>query len=992
MAASKRRFINGSALCFILTLLLIFSNQGRPALAEQLVEPAVQAESIVFTDLTADMPLMLCANYLYDKGIFSGFPDGSFRPAESLTRAQAARIVDLAGSIPISDDSTPTFSDVSPSHWAYGEIEAAVNAGLLTGYPDGTFKPDSTITRAEAVILLLNLSKEELSQGKRYISDVSTDNWAYPYIETAIEAGLVEMADDSTFQPDLAMRRGEMARGVSAMLTLSPSLRSAELTGMLTVKNGSVTLITGGTEHKLTGEILIGTGSTIITGSDSQAEIIFDDGSGILIDENTEIAITKSSGFSYMRQNGTAGVAVDKLTVKLVKGRIFGGLASHNEVSPQAAAYKEKYITLASIKMPPGLASLLLAEGDGTPEVQEETPWWAEPYTEYERVEVNMPWGTGGIRGTFWMCQIDDKHIFSVATGKADVRASGSTVEVIGSQYTEIPSAGAPPNKQAAMSQALKQQWVNNNNWVMERLQGIENNLPLPPAPAILPVLTPVEQPPVLLNQGKAEIDYINSVNTFNQISESLTFAPPSAASAGGGGGGGGGSGPSADSIAPAVSATPAGGSVPVDGSITVGFSENIQAGTVFGLITVTNIGGAPVNLNTSVSGASLIITPVSDLAYNTTYTVFIPEGALEDRAGNDVAEYSFNFTTAAAFINSYTITFDSAGGNAVPAITQDYGSEVAEPAAPAKEGYTFAGWSPAVPDTIPAADLTVVAQWTANEYTITFDSAGGSVVPAITQDYGSEVVAPAAPVKEGYTFAGWSPAVPGTIPAADLTVVAQWTANGYTIVNFPDPNLEAVVRASLDKTTGDVTSEDMKSLISLNGNNVNIIDLTGLEYAINLEKLFMQNNMISDISPINKMTNLKQILLQHNMIDNISPLVANNGLGRGDKVSLEHNLLDLTPYSQDMNDINELIKRGVIVTYKPKDTVVTVNFESNGGSVVGSISVDYNSTISEPAAPTLTGYTFNGWYKEAALTNQWNFTTDMVTGDTTLYAGWSIA
>ena len=63
-------------------------------------DPAIQAESAAFTDLTADMPLLPCANYLSDKGIFSGFPDGSFRPAESLTRAQAARIMDLAGSIP----------------------------------------------------------------------------------------------------------------------------------------------------------------------------------------------------------------------------------------------------------------------------------------------------------------------------------------------------------------------------------------------------------------------------------------------------------------------------------------------------------------------------------------------------------------------------------------------------------------------------------------------------------------------------------------------------------------------------------------------------------------------------------------------------------------------------------------------------------------------------------------------------------------------------
>ncbi len=137
---------------------------------------------------------------------------------------------------------------------------------------------------------------------------------------------------------------------------------------------------------------------------------------------------------------------------------------------------------------------------------------------------------------------------------------------------------------------------------------------------------------------------------------------------------------------------------------------------------------------------------------------------------------------TATWQINQYTITFDSNGGSEVDAITQDYNTAVTPPAAPTKTGYTFAGWNQAVPTTIPAENVTLTAQWTINQYTITFNTGGGSEVAAITQDYNTAVTAPAAPTKTGYTFKGWTPALPTTIPAENVTVTAQWQINQYTI------------------------------------------------------------------------------------------------------------------------------------------------------------------------------------------------------------------
>ena len=130
---------------------------------------------------------------------------------------------------------------------------------------------------------------------------------------------------------------------------------------------------------------------------------------------------------------------------------------------------------------------------------------------------------------------------------------------------------------------------------------------------------------------------------------------------------------------------------------------------------------------------------------------------------------------TAKWTANSYTITFDTGGGSAIAPITQDYGTAITAPADPTREGYTFNGWDKAIPATMPAGDMTITAQWRINQYTITFDTDGGSEIAPITQDYGTQITAPADPTREGYTFIGWDKAIPATMPAESITITAQW-------------------------------------------------------------------------------------------------------------------------------------------------------------------------------------------------------------------------
>ena len=147
-----------------------------------------------------------------------------------------------------------------------------------------------------------------------------------------------------------------------------------------------------------------------------------------------------------------------------------------------------------------------------------------------------------------------------------------------------------------------------------------------------------------------------------------------------------------------------------------------------------------------------------------------------------DDTKYDFNTDvtkdmtlTAKWTANSYTIAFDTAGGSEIASITQDYGTAITAPADPTREGYTFMGWDKAIPATMPAGDMTLTAQWRINRYTVTFDTDGGSAVAPITQDYGTAITAPADPTREGYTFIGWDKAIPATMPAGDMTITAKW-------------------------------------------------------------------------------------------------------------------------------------------------------------------------------------------------------------------------
>lgn len=378
--------------------------------------------------------------------------------------------------------------------------------------------------------------------------------------------------------------------------------------------------------------------------------------------------------------------------------------------------------------------------------------------------------------------------------------------------------------------------------------------------------------------------------------------------------------------------------------------------------------------------------------------------------------------------INKHSVTFNTLGGSAVATLSEvAYGATITAPTAPTRTGYDFGGWykentfttawkfdGETDADTMPDADITLYAKWVINEFTVTFESNGGSTVAAYTKvQKNATISAPAAPTKTGYDFGGWYKEAAltnkwtfagetGTADkvTADITLYAKWTIKKFT-VTF-DSNGGSAVASYTDVEYGTTITAPTKptkvgyDFISwqkdgtayswsaqVTGNITLVAKWEVHEYTVNYYVGAGANHADNSTTYTVEMGTEGVVTLE----DAVPP----TGYDFSGWFTAEENGTRVETISLDDfvggDEINLHAK------YTIKTFVVTFDLNYTGAGANPTVTVDYNTAV--PTAdipnPTRADYDFGGWFTDKACSvgKAWVKTTKITT-TITVYAKWT--
>ena len=149
---------------------------------------------------------------LTERGVINGYDNGTFRPGENISRAHAAKIMALALELDTVNVVDPGFKDIKKNHPYYGHIAALVNAGIIKGYEDNTFRPQGNLTRAHvAQMLVLGYELEEENLSNLPFKDINNKQWFANYIQTLYSNEITTGTTATTFSPNAFVTRGQVA-------------------------------------------------------------------------------------------------------------------------------------------------------------------------------------------------------------------------------------------------------------------------------------------------------------------------------------------------------------------------------------------------------------------------------------------------------------------------------------------------------------------------------------------------------------------------------------------------------------------------------------------------------------------------------------------------------------------------------------------------------------------------------------------------------------
>lgn len=160
---------------------------------------------------------------MVSEGIIGGYPDGSFKPNNNITRAEFATL--LVKAFDLAPGSGKVFGDTA-DHWAKDAISTANYHGLVSGYSDTAFGPDDPVTREQIAAMIVGATKVELTGGKSFADSSQISAWARQSVDKAAAAGLIAGYADGTFKPKANATRAE----ASVILDRGRKLPVAEIT------------------------------------------------------------------------------------------------------------------------------------------------------------------------------------------------------------------------------------------------------------------------------------------------------------------------------------------------------------------------------------------------------------------------------------------------------------------------------------------------------------------------------------------------------------------------------------------------------------------------------------------------------------------------------------------------------------------------------------------------------------------------------------------
>lgn len=156
--------------------------------------------------------------HLHDMGAVDGYPDGTFKPKASVTRAEFVTM--LLNSLKVEKKSKSKGFKDTGKHWAKDAINTACDMKIINGFGDGTFKPDKTVTAAEAAAIITKLFVFR-STSQKEMPAVNKKHWAYGSLKKIFSAGIICKADPifTGFKEDMALNRADCAMMISRAIT-----------------------------------------------------------------------------------------------------------------------------------------------------------------------------------------------------------------------------------------------------------------------------------------------------------------------------------------------------------------------------------------------------------------------------------------------------------------------------------------------------------------------------------------------------------------------------------------------------------------------------------------------------------------------------------------------------------------------------------------------------------------------------------------------------